>query len=54
MHKVMLRFLEVLKQQEILNSVKEGAIVSFRGSKAQMKVKPMHSQVKIYETNFGS
>ena len=54
MHKVWLRCLEVLKQQEILNAVKEGAVVSFRGHKVQTKVKPMHFQVKMYETNFGS
>ena len=54
MHKVWLRCLEVLKQQEILNAVKEGAVVSFRGHKVQTKVKPMHFQVKMYEKNFGS
>ena len=46
--------LEALKQEEILNVVKEGAVVNFRGDKAQTKVKPIHSQVKMYEGSFGS
>ena len=41
MHKVWLRCLKVLKQQEILNAVTEG-------HKGQTKVKPMHFQVKMY------
>ena len=34
--------LEVLKQQEILNAIKEGAVVNFRGHKAKTRLKPMH------------
>ena len=54
MYKVWLRYLEVLKQQEILNAVKEGTVVNFRGHKAQTKVRLVHSQVKTYERNFDS
>ena len=54
MHKVWLRSLEILKQQEILNGIKEGAVVNFRSHKAQKMVKTMHFQVKMYEKNFGS
>ena len=40
-----LRSLEVLKQQETLNNVKEDAGVNFRGHQAQTKVKPMYFEV---------
>ena len=49
-----LRYLEVLKQQEILKPLKEGAAVNFRGQKAQPKLKPMHFEVKMCKRNFGS
>ena len=44
-----LRSLEVLKQQETLNNVKEDAGVNFRRHKAQTKVKPIYSEVEMYE-----
>ena len=49
-----LRCLKVLKQQEILNATKEGAVVSFSCHKAETKLKPMHFAVKMYERNFAS
>ena len=42
MHKVWVRSLEILKQQEILNGIKEGRVVNFRSHKAQKMVKTMH------------
>ena len=49
-----LRYLQVLKKQQILNPLKEGAAVNFRRHKAQPKMKPMDFDVKMYKRNFGS
>ena len=42
-----LRYLEVLKQQEMSNNINKGRRDNFRGCKTLRKVKPMYLEVKL-------